>query len=274
MLIVQASHISWGRFLPFSKRRKVTPKTSTLPIPDGPPPSHHPIELENPLPYLQAFTPLTFLPAHKLSPLRPPIAKSNQASQQHAFTVASPQQLFSATVVMTVDTDTHSITTLSITRLSPWAERELGKWIRARAESSDVGGKDVSSICWAMGRYWEMAQKRARFWIRCQECFPELVSTRARRGQQHAADEDGDVSGEEGPPTSPGGGQTRTIKLFDRCNVSRHLGRSNMMFQRRDVRLLIAWDISLDWTGEGQSHVSATASVPPACKCHLSSPLF
>jgi len=65
---------------------------------------------------------------------------------------------------MTVDTSSLSITTIDILRLDMPAERELGTFIRSRARAEGPLAKDVSAICWAMGRWTEVSIERARFW--------------------------------------------------------------------------------------------------------------
>lgn len=253
--------MSWGSFLPFAKRRKPAATVSVLPIPDGPLPSHYPIELENPLPYLQVFTPLNFTSTSKLFPSSATVMNSAGAQQQHVITATSPEQLLRASLALTVDTTSHTIIALSIASLSTWAEHELGKWIRSRAESSNVAGKDISSICWAIGRYWELAEKRAKYMIKCEESYPELAfsgqQTFPGMGRDHGAEEMEDVDDHE------------RVVASSRRKVLRHLGRSSLTFRRQDVQLLIAWDISFDWTGEAQSQVTAVASMPDTCKTRL-----
>ncbi|KAI9793191.1 MAG: hypothetical protein M1816_000611 [Peltula sp. TS41687] len=277
---VKGSQLSWGAFLPFAKRRKPVAAAPVLPIPDGPPPSHYPIDLDDPLPYLQLFTPLTFTSTSKLFPSSATAVNSNRAEQQHVIKATSPEHLLTASMALTVDIATHTITALSIASLSGWAERELGKWIRSRADSSNVAGRDISSICWAIGRYWELAEKRARYMVRCEENHPELLllafsgdpSTVLKTGgrhQSHIALTSGENHGSfeamrDVIEAAFRGMQPGPSSSTRRRQISRQLGRSSLSFCREDVQLLITWTISFDWTGDTHSQVTAVASMPEA----------
>ncbi len=268
---------SFNAFLPFSRRRLNNKSTapSSLPIPDHPPPSHHPIEVDDPLPYLQSFTPLTFSSTYESIPSA--AGNASGRYQLHHIKVTSPGDLLTSRIRLTVDTTTHSIAALTIPGLSSWAESELGTWIRARAKDNSPAGKDITSICWAMGRYWVLAKRRAHYWMRCEREFKSLIistsshrSQRRRSGHQNGAeqgedhdsideDEDDDDDDEEEIDED----RARTAKRQD---LLRHLGRSSITFRQGRVQLLMGWHIGFDWTGEAHSEVSATASVPGSCK--------
>lgn len=354
----QPSTFSLNAFLPFSRHRrlvvasslnkktkaartsKTTAKSSIFDPEDPPIPSHSPIDLEDPLPYLQVFTPLTFTstvttttkPRYK--PPAPVGAAPATATsggnrslqcQEHTVKASSPSKFLTATISMKVDPASHRITSLMIPSLSPWAELELGRWIRDRAATTGPAGKDVTSICHAMARYWILAKRRVGFWMDCQEEFPGLVHNtghsiikgmtgrvsvagRSSRGGQEDVPGDGEVD-EQGITNDPSH-QSHHPWNHDRSknrrrrDLSRHLGRSSLSFRRKGrgagtgaagggtgrdrggrsekgeragegggggggrsgVQLMISWDISFDWTGEAQSRISATASLPHACK--------
>lgn len=270
--------MSWGAFLPFAKRCKPVAAAPALPMPDGPPPSHYPIDLEDPLPYLQVFTPLTFTSTSKLFPSSTTARNSNSAEQQHIINTTSPEQLLTVSIALTVDTTTHIITALSMSSLSGWAESELGKWIRSRADSRNVAGRDISSICWAIGRYWELAEKRANYMIKCEENYPQLALSGQQplwkiNGSQRLTSDTVPISDEDhGSEEMQDADDHRRMAVSNRRKISRHLGRSILTFRRQDVQLLIAWNVSFDWTGDAQSQIAAVASMPDACKSDFNLP--
>ncbi|KAI9820210.1 MAG: hypothetical protein M1827_005832 [Pycnora praestabilis] len=263
-------------FLPFSRRPR--PKAPDLP-PKSPLrsiPSHKPIELNNPLPYLQAFTPLTFNSSISLLPLP---KTDKDLYQHHQISIASPQHLLSGRVDMTVNTLTHTVTDLSIPSVSSWAERDLGSWCRMRAKGNDVVGKDIAGICWAMGSYWEMVEKRARCWIRIEKEFSALlgVSTAlddkflkpsiAKTKERHRKDHDSAVAPDEEEIIDEVSAidideNAETDDQVSRADLLAHVGESTLIFKDRGVELMIDWNITFDWTGEAQSDISATTAFP------------
>lgn len=246
-----SSAASLSGFLPFAKpRRKAAKTSSSLPVPDDPPPSHHPIELENPLPYLRVFTPLTFTSTTRdvvLSPSSAPAPTDPGAPwtalakyKEHIISATSPQKSLVAVLCLLVDGSAHDVAALQVLSLSPWAEAELGRWIRERADAPTPAGRDISSTCWAMGSYWLLAKRRAQFWTKCVQSFGTLVST---------------SSGLRPPPAK---------RTSFRRSLAPHLGRSSLAFRRGSVQLLLTWSISFDWTGEAESRVYVRTSLPDA----------
>ncbi|KAI9828206.1 MAG: hypothetical protein M1826_006134 [Phylliscum demangeonii] len=261
-----AARLSWGVLLPFCKRRRAPGPAATralLPIPDHAPPSHHPIELAHPLPYLQAFTRLTFTwiaTSSHVEPGRGGGRHGRTRLDEHTMRATAPHQLLSATIHLAVDRRTHAIARLTLPSLSAWAEPELGRWARARAQDDSVAGKDIASVCWALGRYWELAEKRARFWLRCERCFPLLATTHA--GSRLPLSLSSPSSPSQPLPLPPPPPAHDEPSSSDRLQLSRHLGRAHFLFRHQGVQLLVGWQITFDWTGQAQSQVSATASVP------------
>ena len=248
-------------FLPFSKRPLPPPLG---PSPLSPPlPSHHPLPLSDPLPYLRVFTPLTISSTDILLPSTAPNAPLLQRQQ---ITLASSHELLSVKLSLTANTTTQTIANLEILNLSPWAGPELGTWIRKRALDGDM-----SSIGWAIGRYWEVAQLRARCWERCEQDHGHLLAQKGKQGgktvgkekstllkrQGRLRKEDQTLSDDE--PTNLDDDDPETPSRLDLLS---HLGRTALLFQHDDVSLLISWRIDFDWTGEVQSHVEASASFP------------
>ncbi|KAI9840292.1 MAG: hypothetical protein M1837_001779 [Sclerophora amabilis] len=162
-------------FLPFSRRVTTKPRPPSLPIPNtATPASHDPIDLPNPLPYLRMFTPLRFTSTVTILP-QSVRNRSDDLHQTHTINISSPSNLLLATLSLTHSTTSFVVTDLTITSLSPWAEPELGTWIRDRAKGDSVAGKDIAGICWAIGRYWEAAEKRAQVWTQCEQEFSDLL---------------------------------------------------------------------------------------------------
>ncbi|SPQ26733.1 58bd7750-8284-4cca-8698-044d9dd87a54 [Thermothielavioides terrestris] len=215
-----ASALNPIAFLPFSKRSSsgpptLPPQTKDEEPEDLPPPvSHHPLPMtvDEALPYLQVFTPLTFT-AH-VSPL--PRADEDDAPllQHHTITASStsPRGLFTARIEMTVDTTTMTIASLAVPRLEPAAAAELGPFIdrivvggggkggsngagtdeKMPSSSSSSGLRNnVSVLGWAMGEWLRTAVQRARVWIALErevaggkDALREMVARQRARGRR------------------------------------------------------------------------------------------
>ncbi|KAH7400776.1 hypothetical protein DE146DRAFT_653952 [Phaeosphaeria sp. MPI-PUGE-AT-0046c] len=224
-------------FLPFStvtipQRRN---KTSEKPIA-----SHQPIELADPLPYLEMFTSLKFtthlsLPRGKIS------SSSQRVYQKHTINIISPQRLLAVQISLVIDALANEIIDMQILSLSPWAERELGAFLRRRGEEKDLG-----NACWAIGSYWNIAQKRAQHWQRCEATFPHL-----------SADQTNDNSENVRP-------RGKADAKISRRDLNRHLGRDSFVLQDRHVILKLNWRIGFDWTGEAESEVNLEPAFPSA----------
>ncbi|KAF9740012.1 hypothetical protein PMIN06_003437 [Paraphaeosphaeria minitans] len=223
-------------FLPFATQRIA----SSNPQPDNPVASHRPLELEDPLPYLQMFTSLKF--NTRLSVPRgqnPPT--SSRFHQKHMIDITGPQSLLIASISATIDTLSNAIVDLKLLQLPHWAERELGAFVRVKAKENDLG-----NVCWAVGSYWEVAKKRAEYWHRCEVIFGHLIP-----GRTSEDTEDIDVRS--------GGKPSR---ILSRRNLSRNLGRDTLVLEDRHVSLKISWRICFDWTGEAQAEVGVVPAVP------------
>ena len=162
---------------------------------------------------------------------------------------------------MTVDTEHECISDLSVSSLPAWTDAELGAWIRTPSQRGGPTKNDVSSICWAMGSYWELAVKRAQCWIRCQDAFPHLlpdlsVDTDAEIEKVAVveSDDESDPEAEPGP------------KQPDVHSLRPHLGRRSLILQKDEVLLEVRWVIGFDWTGEAESEVSIDYGCPGSCE--------
>jgi hypothetical protein len=288
-------------FLPFAPR----PRRPPIPLPKQEPdlPTHLPIKLEDPLPYLKLFTPLEYNSTITLLPPTPPGSGTDDAPgpllQNHDIQISAPFSLLSASLNLVVDTSRFSVASLSLASLTPAAEAELGTWIRARAGSEGVLGKDVSAVCWAMGRWYEVAMRRARFWLECERRFgsgegrrrevlrlkevgrrrkagPRAGSRRILRVEGGGAEGDGE-DGAEGEAVDGGeihddeeGEDGVGKEKWTRKQIRQQMGRSVMILDDGKVELKIGWEIRFDWTGEAESYITGRARVPRGCEFGVS----
>ncbi|KAF2133372.1 hypothetical protein P153DRAFT_308130 [Dothidotthia symphoricarpi CBS 119687] len=222
-------------FLPFSGLAVLPPRRKQ---PDSPIPSHRPIELADPLPYLEMFTSFKFstqlsLPRGKVFP------SSNRVHQKHTIDIVGPQKLLTVQLSIIIDAMANEIIDMQILHLSSWAERELGTFLRQKAKEKDLG-----NACWAIDSYWEIATKRAQYWHKCEASFSHLIAGHT--------DEDTEN-------TRP---QVKANQTISRKDLNRHLGRDTLVLQDKHVLLKINWRISFDWTGEAESEVSVEPAFP------------
>ena len=250
-------------FLPFSKRFQ--PPAICSPEADTPLPSYHPLDLEDPLPQLRAFHPLALSCSEKITS---EALESDTLLRQQDLTLTSPSSLLVANLHLTINTSNDSVDTLVLASLSPWANQELGSWMRAQAPTGDI-----STIGWACGRYWDLALKRAKIWAHCCETYPHLVpstlsnvrsplqetnaqSVNKSKGRQRAGTTaDMDASAAE---------HSETVDSLSRAQLRAHLGRHSLRFSGDGVTVNFRWQIGFDWTGEAESRVGVQAAFPKA----------
>jgi hypothetical protein len=226
-------------FLPFSALTIPPAKQSR---PEKPIASHQPIELKDPLPYLEMFTSFSLstqlgLPKSKLPP------SSSRVHQRHTIDISGPQKLLTAQLIITIDCLSSELVDMQVVRLPSWAERELGTFMRAKAKEKDLG-----NACWAIDSFWDIATKRAQYWHRCEKAFARLLP------QRTIADTDDTAT----TATNP--------SILSRKDLSRHLGRDMLILQDKHVLLKINWRIVFDWTGEAESNVEVECAVPAVWK--------
>jgi hypothetical protein len=222
-------------FLPFST---VVIPQSWNKKPDKPVPSHRPVELANPLPHLEMFTSLKYstqlgLPRGRVSP------SSTRIHQKHTIDIVGPQKLLTVQISVIIDTLANKVIDMHVLHLSPWAERELGAFLRKRANEQDLG-----NACWAIESYWNIAQKRAQHWNRCETTFAHLLLGRGSEDIEN---------------TRP---QVKSNAKISRRDLNRHLGRDSLVLQDKHVLLKFNWRIGFDWTGEAESEVVVEPAFP------------
>ncbi|KAI9859976.1 MAG: hypothetical protein M1824_003564 [Vezdaea acicularis] len=221
-------------FLPFSARPRTKPSQDHLS--DSPAPSHRPIDLADPLPYLQVFTPLTFTSTSTLvSASDSSESPSPLLIQKHDITATSPLSLLVARLELDVDTTSTVATRLALTSLSQWAEDELRPWISTHTKSS----ANITSVCWALGSYYTQAEQRARTWYRLSRQF------------SHLAGRDEDLNARRETPPEP-----------SRRELLEHVGRTVWRIEKGNVALRFEWRITVDWTGEAESKVGVNVGLP------------
>ncbi|KAL1609890.1 hypothetical protein SLS60_001555 [Paraconiothyrium brasiliense] len=227
--------------LPFVTQRPAPPKAQ----PESPVASHLPLELDDPLPYLQMFTSFEFSTKLNLPRGQNP-SSSNQVHQKHVIDITGPQSLLTASVSATINTISNVIVDVKLLQLPHWADHELGSFIRARAKEQDLG-----NVCWAIASYWDIAKKRAEYWHQCEVAFGRLIAGRT------SEDTENFDKRTVGKPRHP----------LSRRDLNRHLGRETLVLEDRYVLLKINWKIGFDWTGEAESEVDVAPAVPRVCEC-------
>lgn len=251
--------------------------------------SHHPVAMtaEEELPYLQAFTPLTFTSSISMLPRE---SSEGPTLQRHTIHVrsANPPGLFTASIEMTVNTKTLAITNLAVPRLEPAAAKELQPFmenlVRPLTATDGKGtnsahARNISLVTWAMSEWYMIAVKRAKFWHTLErelgskdglaECVAAMrIRSKKRRRRQRDDDEDGDS---QSTNATNGLGDDGLSKK----ELLPHMGRPSMDLEipylaesregsKSDVR--INWEIEFDWTGEARSKLGVEVGVPSKCK--------
>ena len=165
---------------------------------------------------------------------------SKRVQQKHTIDIVGPLNLFKTQVSVVVDTSANEIIDMQILRLSPWAERELGTFVRGKAKDKDLG-----NACWAIDSYWELAKKRAQYWHKCETTFARLIAGRTSEDTENARS--------QAKPAA---------SSISRKDLNRHLGRDVLILQDKHILLKINWRISFDWTGEAGSEISVEPAIP------------
>ena len=157
-----------------------------------------------------------------------PSIEDKSLLQRQKVTLSTPHQSLTCDLQLTANVATHETSQLDIQALSPWAEPELGSWLRQPHHDEMA----LASLGSAFGHYWEAAQLRSQCWVSCREDFKDLVAN---------------------PPSEP-----------TTHNPLSHLGTQYLVLARRNVRLQFDWVISIDDQGQVQSRSSVSPSFPPA----------
>jgi hypothetical protein len=270
-------------FLPFSARPKktqqpVAPKEDEEDEIVG----VKPVKLENPLPFLQLFTPLTFSSIITVLPPTPSADDSDKGLadivQSHAISASHPAGLFYALVNLTVNATTLSVTALDIESLDPSAEPELGAWVRSRASDKSVLGRDVNAVFFAMGQWVEEAITRAQFWCRVDEALGtrearakivqrvQRLSKRVYKRRKVDSDPTPEELEEEEARREEAEAGERKWKASE---LLPRMRRRSWVVDCGGAEVEVRWRIGFDWTGEVEREVECEVRVPRSCKLTL-----
>ncbi|QSZ35429.1 hypothetical protein DSL72_008299 [Monilinia vaccinii-corymbosi] len=250
-------------FLPFSGRRKA--QQAILPSIKKPLPSSLPIaHNDDPLSHLQLFSHLTYtsnitlLPPETISPNESTMDISTPALQHHQISACHPSGLFSARLSMVVDTSSLTISSLNVEKLDLNAEHELGPFVRRRSSNDGPFGKDIGTVCWAMGRWTEVSVTRAKFWCDAERQFGTAEARRksmekqGKKKKKRKVMED-DVEDDE---------EREEGRKWTRKELLQQMGRSSMIISGEGVAIRVGWRIGFDWMGDVESSLDIDLDLP------------
>ncbi|KAI1003605.1 hypothetical protein K3495_g4605 [Podosphaera aphanis] len=272
-------------FLPFSSRRRRLASTQMKTTFLDKVPAIGPQVMENSLPYLQAFTPLTW--SSKIAILQAyTSAASNDAVQTNAreeilqqiVTASHPQGFFSARLSFTVDVASRTVRSLSLLKLPACAEVELGTFIRSENRDTQIFDRgnidrEIGVVCYAMGRWVEVSLQRARFWSRIVQRY---ATPEARRLSLKSKNQSKRKRKQAAGGADKEGGEDLDTSSWTLKQLLPHLGRSTLCISNstastsinsesddpHGVELLFEWNLKFDWTGEVTSHLAACVRAP------------
>jgi hypothetical protein len=123
-----------------------------------------------------------------------------------------------------------------------------------------------------MGRWYEVALRRARFWCTLEselgtedgreQSKAQLKASRKRR--KRPGNEEAEEQGEGADEALEA--ENGKEKAWTRRQLLPQMKRSSLVLANESVELQIEWAIIIDWTGEAESCISASARVPSSCK--------
>ena len=160
-----------------------------------------------------------------------PSTEDQSLLQRQNVTLSTPHHSLTCDLQLTANITTQQISHLDIQSLSPWAEPELGSWLRQPHRTQ----LEPAALGRAFGQYWDAVQRRSQCWTSCRDDFKDLVVT---------------------PPPSVSSTTDPT---------SSHLGTQHLILARRNVELKFNWIIAIhDDDGNVQSRSSVSATFPPS----------
>lgn len=260
--------------------------------------SHHPITMtaSGELPYLQVFTPLSFTANITTTPSNPDQPSQNTL-QKYAIDVrsASPPGLFTARMEMIVNTRNQAVASLAVPNLDPAAASELRPFIDSTTDTNTpyhpALTRNVSILCFAMGEWYRIALKRAKFWHALDSEFGSdnkdgfanaVAAMRARKKRRRRVRE----TSETDSGAAEGLDGQDSLASLDGMMVSKkellpHMGRTSMNL---DVPYLpedhdadisevrVSWSVEFDWAGVAKSKLAVEVGTPS--KCEFTAPCF
>ena len=212
-------------FLPFTESYM-----ASVPDQDRPPTTHKPCSsklgtLEN------SKGPLT-LSTFDVRILNP--ASGDGIAQRQSVQLSSPCGSLYTRIMITVDMNSQLIVQSQVEELSPWAEEELGSWLRAIPI-----GTALETFGRAFSKYWASCLDRCQCWMEIDQRFSNLSDWKGHINDFHVPAEDES--------------DERLRSIF---------GCSTCSLVRDAVVLRLIWLISLNQDGELDRHVSVCPEFP------------
>lgn len=254
--------------------------------------SHHPIAMtaSEELPYLQVFTPLSF--TTKITTIPPNPDQSNQSTHQK-YTInvrsASPPGLFTTRMEMVVSTRNQAISSLTVPHLDPAAFSELRPFVDSITNTNipyhPALTRNVNILCFAMGEWYRVALKRAKFWHALDRAFgPEtkdgfanaVAAARTRKKRKRRVKEANET--ESGVAENFEG--IDSLGSLDGMMLSKkelvpHMGRTSMDLEvpcfsgdhnAESSEVRVGWSVEFDWAGVAKNKLAVEVGVPGKCK--------
>jgi hypothetical protein len=136
------------------------------------------------------------------------------------------------------------VDSLNVTKLSPWARREIGYWVDERVVAGDVGG-----LSYGVGRYWEMNLKRAKCWSGVESEYPWLrPRSRSSAARLHEIDPNENCRTMTVPRQEKGNGGV--------AHLVPYLGHDVFILGDDTYDVRVKWALQFDSTGEIDSFLS------------------
>ena len=165
-----------------------------------------------------------------------------------------PAHVFGARISVSSDVQDHRITSMEVVLLRPRnGHRNFRAWMRKRS-SSPLQRYDVGGFIWGLGSWWTECVKRAMVWRSLDETFNHKPKNKGGNVAEVA-----DVGPQDVPLLLPYLARTMMeYSLTDPAGASiSGKNRQSGGFRRK---VLLTWDMELDWTGEVDPHVDVCAT--------------
>ena len=255
-------------------------------------PTHLPVQMteEEALPFLRAFTPLEFQSRITMLPQQ----HGRPLVQKHEMCVSSPDGLFSALVIMHVDTLVPAVSSLSVPLLEQSARAELGPFIASLTATQEGREREsttarttktttsvrnnVSVLGWAMGEWYRISVRRAKMWAALQrelgtaqkviEAVDRLRRSGGKRRKKKEKKKGDDEAEGEDNEEDDYESSLRKNHVGNKHDILEHLGRRSMEFAvplprgGDEASLRLEWEIRFDWTGEARSKLGILVGMP------------
>lgn len=212
---------------------------------------------------------------------------SNDPNLRHQSVVlTSPQQLSVVKFQLSTNIETGKNTDLIVSSIAPWANVELGQWLRIEAVQLD---KPI--IERTISRYWELSEIRACCWYRCEEDLPKHKALASEPTQNPSLEAQQDTTklptkSHSGRPkingillphsfpedpvpnpleTTTNNDPSPKAHPIPSQSFHQHLGQQTILFTGPPkTTLLITWLLTISPTGAVHSSLSAHAAFPEA----------